>query len=55
MPTREELNISDAFMFSLFDTAYVVLHGDGTSEIVMHDAEDEVQDEGDDGEGDWNM
>lgn len=55
MPTREELNLSDTFMFSLFDTAYVVLHGDGTSEIVMHEAEEEVQDEGDDGEGDWNM
>jgi len=57
MPTPEELRISDAVVFSLFETASVVFHNDGTSTMILHETEEEDQDE--DGEieqeGDWMM
>lgn len=60
MPSVAELAVSDAMLFSLFDTAYVVFHDDGTSEIVMfeteeEDEEDYQQDGEEDEEGDWDM
>lgn len=57
MPTPGELRVSDALIFSLFDTAYVVLHGDGISEIVLHETEEERERHSrqDEEESDWDM
>jgi hypothetical protein len=60
MPSQEELEVSDAMIFSLFDTGYMVLHDDGTSTIVVMATEKEdedgyQQDGEEDEEGDWDM
>ncbi|KAI4740228.1 hypothetical protein E4T50_09309 [Aureobasidium sp. EXF-12298] len=60
MPSQEELEVSDAMIFSLFDTGYMVLNDDGTSEIVVletgEESEDGYEQDGEeDEEGDWDM
>ena len=66
MPNQEDLDLSDAKLFSLFDTAFDELFDDGTSEITFFkDEEDreryyrekgcEQQDHHEDDEGDWDM
>lgn len=57
MPTPEELTVSDAMIFSLFETAYVVLHDDGTADIVPHETDEERErnDQQDGEESGWDM
>jgi hypothetical protein len=54
-PSQEELDVSDAMLFSLCDTYRLELLGDGTSMLVPNDQDDEEDGEEYDEEAEYDM
>jgi hypothetical protein len=54
-PSQEELDVSDAMLFSLCDTYRLELLGDGTSMLVPKDQDDEEEGEEYDEEAEYDM